>query len=76
MQTVGRAERAAVWQALSLPPSVSLIATDLLSLCEGGRRGTKTMLTPKLHIQISGDIFGAVGDKKRPSFQWIPARMN
>eukprot|EP00959_Pyramimonas_sp_CCMP1952_P370429 7757942-Pyramimonas_sp.AAC.1 len=36
IQTVGRAERAAVWQALSLPPSVSLIATDLWSLCGGG----------------------------------------
>ena len=29
IQTVGRAERAAVWQALSLLPSVPLIVTDL-----------------------------------------------
>eukprot|EP00959_Pyramimonas_sp_CCMP1952_P282551 5905712-Pyramimonas_sp.AAC.1 len=36
------------------------------------------MLTLKLHIQISGYIYivNVVGDKKRSSFQWVPAHLN
>ena len=78
LQTVGRAERHAAWQALRAAGGVKTIVTDLMGLAtEAGTWNEQLAKASGKHATIWRSIFWDVVRHHRdpPAFRWTPAHL-
>ena len=78
VQTVGRAERHAAWQAIRAAPKVETIVTDLKGLAMEAESWNKQMAKASgKHATIWRSIFWEVEEQGRepPAFRWTPAHL-